>query len=767
MLRPTPSIPPSRAPSPLDGNARRPCRRASIALIGMPGVGKTTLASITAKALGWEMLDTDVILETRHQMTISEFIASRGLDALRKAESEVLADVLHSNLTEKVIACGSRVSELEENRAVLKKFRDQGQGLVIHVIRDKESVAPYLRRSAAFKQDPNAWESLAAFYRECCSFEFPSLTVQTLQHEEDVSMEDSANELSVIFKPVEKDFFRLLRFIHGVDTNKVPTRGHRTYFLTLTYDDVNQAIPHLEDLSVGLDLWAIRGDLMASYDLNYLSFQVATLRRHSALPLMFIIRTKSELGKYPDVDTDNTPLLDSLTSYYQHALRLGIEYVELKQDYPRSVIENIVPIKGSSSIIGTCYDQNGTFRWDCPEAGRIYDSIVNMGADVATMIFRARSFEDNMSLQTFASSVEKGPIPLVAINLGIEGKISRALNPYLTPVSHPLLPIGGTTGHLTFQECQSILYLTGLLRPKKFYVFGHPIPHSMSPVLHNTAFAALGLPHSYSKLDTASVDEIRRMIECPDFGGASVTLPHARNVIPLIQRLSRHAQIIGAVNTIYPVPHGGHELFGDNTDWRGIKNCLLRSLTPAHTVTSSTTALVLGAGGSARATIYALYRIGVVNIFVYNRSGAKAKSLVYDFQRLDHLLRIKVLDSLALPLPINPQPTIIVSTVPVFAGAADSESPMPVDIGLRLDHLSMNGGVALELAYEKRTTLLLELAERRRLQGSQWVGVEGIEVLLEQGFEQCKMWTGRRAPVTQVRAKVLEVYDEMISTCRN
>lgn len=283
----------------------------------------------------------------------------------------------------------------------------------------------------------------------------------------------------------------------------------------------------------------------------------------------------------------------------------------------------------------------------------------------------------------------------------------------------------------------------------------------MSPVLHNAAFSTLGLPHVYSKIDTESVDEIRQVMEQPDFGGASVTLPHARNVIPLIQHLSRHAQIIGAVNTILPVSWGGHGLFGDNTDWRGIKNCLLRSLTPAHTVTSSTTALVLGAGGSARATIYALYRIGVVNIFVFNRSGAKAQTLVDDFQRLDHLLRVKVLDCLSVPPPINPPPSIIVSTVPAFAGAIDSATTEPVDIGLKLDHLSMNGGVAVELAYEKRITPLLAFAEQRRMQGSQWVSVDGIEVLLEQGFEQVKMWTGRRAPAKPVRAKVLEAYDEM------
>jgi pentafunctional AROM polypeptide len=107
-----------------------------------------------------------------------------------------------------------------------------------------------------------------------------------------------------------------------------------------------------------------------------------------------------------------------------------------------------------------------------------------------------------------------------------------------------------------------------------------------------------------------------------------------------------------------------------------------------------------------------------------------------------------------------------VSAVPAFAGPVDSESAELIDIGLKLDYLSMDGGVAVELAYEKRVTPLLALVEQRKSQGSPWVGVEGIEVLLEQGYELCKMWTGRRAPRKQVREKVLEVYNEMISGYR-
>jgi pentafunctional AROM polypeptide len=283
----------------------------------------------------------------------------------------------------------------------------------------------------------------------------------------------------------------------------------------------------------------------------------------------------------------------------------------------------------------------------------------------------------------------------------------------------------------------------------------------MSPTLHNTAFATLGLPHTYELKETLTVEELGDVIHTADFGGASVATPYKRNIIPLLQHVSRHAKIIGAVNTIFPIPGGGG-YSGDNTDWRAIKTCLLRYLTPANAVTSSTTALVLGAGGMSRATLYALHHVGVINIYIYNRTRRNAEALAREFEGLDSLLNIHVLDHLAVPLPIYPPPTMIVSTIPATSatGTNSINTNQLIDIGLHSDHLSPAGGVAIELAYERPITSLLALAQEKRAAGVAWAGVEGIELLLEQGYEQCRIWTGRRAPKSQVRQKVLEAYHQ-------
>ncbi|EEB91042.1 hypothetical protein MPER_10669 [Moniliophthora perniciosa FA553] len=138
------SVPPSRAPSP-GPNRHDPgyARKASIVLIGMRGVGKTTLGTIAAKALGWELVDTDQLIEKRFKVSIATFIETQGWDQFRKIESEILETSLRSHRTAAVIACGGGIVELRSNRQLLQKFREHGP--VIHVLREKDAVLEFLR----------------------------------------------------------------------------------------------------------------------------------------------------------------------------------------------------------------------------------------------------------------------------------------------------------------------------------------------------------------------------------------------------------------------------------------------------------------------------------------------------------------------------------------------------------------------------------------------------------------------------------------------
>jgi shikimate 5-dehydrogenase len=163
-------------------------------------------------------------------------------------------------------------------------------------------------------------------------------------------------------------------------------------------------------------------------------------------------------------------------------------------------------------------------------------------------------------------------------------------------------------------------------------------------------------------------------------------------VIPLLHSMSPHARAIGAVNTLIPIrnletgtdnsldmeksrsgPVKG--LHGDNTDWIGICNCIRRGLSPANAIRPTTTGLVIGSGGMARAAVYSMIHLGVQNIFVWNRTVANAEKLADHYMRSNlHTLgrsgsspryHIHVIESLQDSWPANhKQPTIVCSCIP-------------------------------------------------------------------------------------------------------
>ena len=121
---------------------------------------------------------------------------------------------------------------------------------------------------------------------------------------------------------------------------------------------------------------------------------------------------------------------------------------------------------------------------------------------------------------------------------------------------------------MSIAEITQVRTSLGLLTPKRFYLFGHPIAHSMSPKMHNTGFELLKFPYTYHLSESEDIEHVRRVIKEPDFGGASVTIPHKEIVAPLLNHITEPARIIGAVNTITSIEG---ILYGDNTDWLGIR----------------------------------------------------------------------------------------------------------------------------------------------------------------------------------------------------
>ena len=152
------------------------------------------------------------------------------------------------------------------------------------------------------------------------------------------------------------------------------------------------------------------------------------------------------------------------------------------------------------------------------------------------------------------------------------------------------------------------------------FLLGHPVSHSLSPVIHNAAFKALGLPHKYSLRDVTAekLPEAVGSLRGESALGANVTVPHKENAMRLVDELGEEARAIGAVNTIV---RKGSRLLGHNTDAYGFE----RAIAP---IPVAGRVILLGAGGAARACLHVLLRLGH-DVSLANRTRSRADELAH------------------------------------------------------------------------------------------------------------------------------------------
>lgn len=239
----------------------------------------------------------------------------------------------------------------------------------------------------------------------------------------------------------------------------------------------------------------------------------------------------------------------------------------------------------------------------------------------------------------------------------------------------------------------------------------HPAGHTRSPVMHRAAYRALGLDAEYETHDVPpeGLAEAVRGFRVRGLRQLAVSIPHKERIMALVDELEPTGRAIGAINTVTRV---GDRLVGSNTDWLGALRALERA-----TPVAGQRAVVLGAGGTARALVYAL-RSRDCEVFVLNRTLERAETLAAE---------LGVAGSGTLERLEELQPTIVVNTTSVGL----SEDRSPVDAAQLRE-----GMVVLDAVYAPERTRLLADAEAR---GARTVG--GKWMLVHQAVEQLRRWT--------------------------
>ena len=266
-------------------------------------------------------------------------------------------------------------------------------------------------------------------------------------------------------------------------------------------------------------------------------------------------------------------------------------------------------------------------------------------------------------------------------------------------------------------------------------VIGNPIGHSRSPLMHRHWLRRYGIRGDYVPLQVAESDlpDVIRALPRMGFVGANVTLPHKAAVMQLVDHLSDRAILVGAVNTLIFREDG--TIFGDNTDGYGFM-ANVRAGAPGWDPKAGP-ALVLGAGGAARAIIVALADAGVPQILLTNRTRAKAEALKAEFGQ-----RIKVADWVQAGNAIEDAAIVINTTSLGMTGQPDLRVP--------LDGLQP-GTVVTDIVYAPLRTTLLQTAAAMGC-----VTVDGLGMLLHQGVPGFERWFGKRPEVDDaLRAAVL------------
>lgn len=260
-------------------------------------------------------------------------------------------------------------------------------------------------------------------------------------------------------------------------------------------------------------------------------------------------------------------------------------------------------------------------------------------------------------------------------------------------------------------------------------ILGNPVSHSLSPAMHNAAFAELGENRVYLPFPVLDLEAGIQGLKALGVQGVSVTIPYKEAVLPLLDEIDAVARQIGAVNTIEIKDIGGTKhLCGSNTDWVGANRALAEKVSlPEASV------VILGAGGSARAIGFGLRQEGA-QLILCSRTESRGRALAAELDCLWHPLQ----DAATL------HGDVLVNATSVGMQPESDVSPVPAALLSRFQ-------VVMDIVYAPLATKLLLEAKAAGCQV-----INGLEMLLYQGVAQFELWTGRPAPVEVMRQQLYQ-----------
>ncbi|MDP3035182.1 MAG: shikimate dehydrogenase [Methanobacteriaceae archaeon] len=269
-------------------------------------------------------------------------------------------------------------------------------------------------------------------------------------------------------------------------------------------------------------------------------------------------------------------------------------------------------------------------------------------------------------------------------------------------------------------------------------LIGDPVGHSMSPPMHNAAFEYLGLDFAYVPFNVkiTALDEAIKGASALGIKGLNVTIPHKIKVLEFLDVIDNPAELIGAVNTI---KFDSGKITGYNTDGIGAVRAL-----EEFVLVKDKRVVIVGAGGAARAVAFQLILSGIESITIINRTPEKALKLKNEIEsKIDSNIFYGNLEILEKEIS---KADILINTTPIGMYPHIDDTPL-ANASMMHSDLVVN-----DLVYSPMDTVLLKEAEKAGAKS-----VSGLKMLLYQGAEAFKIWTGKEAPVDVMEKIVLDL----------
>ena len=342
--------------------------------------------------------------------------------------------------------------------------------------------------------------------------------------------------------------------------------------------------------------------------------------------------------------------------------------------------------------------------------------------DFVKVVSTARTLADNLAVLRLIED-RSLTAHVVAIAMGEEGIVSRVLGPRAgAAFTFASLHDGAETasGQVTARALRDLYRVEHLDQATRIFgVAGNPIAHSLSPLMHSTAFRRENVNAVLLPLKVRMLDDLLTLIRELPLAGVAVTMPLKQEVLPHLANMDPLTSRIGACNTLRTGADG--KLYGFNTDVAGVVRPLEKRLR-----LKSARVAVLGAGGAARAAVFGLVEQGA-EVFIVNRTHENAVVLAREAKA--KALRHEQFAGSRFDVLINTTP----------CGMAGSSQPLPIEEN------ELNAGLVFDMVYNPLETPLIKLAKERGIPV-----VTGLEMFVQQGARQFEIWTGKPAPEAEM-----------------